>query len=902
MRVIPTTLRRHQFLKHRYHYASTVSAFHHAEIRFYSWKNFTLEEELTLEIKQSIEKKWSKYVYGQKCPAELSKSNKPIQESTKYILSMFPYPSGRLHLGHVRVYTFSDVVARFYRLQGHKVIHPMGWDAFGLPAENAARDNNIEPEKWTRDNIDFMKRQIISMGCSFDWDRELATCDPSYYKWTQWLFLKLWEKGLVYKKRAYVYWDPVDKTVLAEEQVDSEMRSWRSGAKVEKKLLSQWFVKTAVYAEQLMSELTSGNLKDGWRDVIDLQKHWIGSIKGHFCDCVVSVNNILDFDGSKSSHEPLRIWFSEVSALKNTKYFILRPDHFLAASEKAVLKVLENGVKVMKFGVMNPVTGLMLPVLSGPSKIMPVIPESSDCRTDELLTEEFGVLSANESTLTALSKLDLSNLNLTEPVPDGRKSEFAYHTSSLKLRDWLVSRQRGWGTPIPVIECQDCGHSTIAPSELLPVSSASILQDRCQQCGSNDLQLESDTLDTFFDSSWYFLRYLDPTNEYKIFDPLKVYNDLPVDIYIGGKEHATLHLYYARFMNHFIHNLGLSPVKEPFHKLIPMGVVMGEAYCAENSGKYVKPEDVINEDGKLTDKETGESITKIWEKMSKSKHNGIDPEGVLQEYGVDMTRLLSVAEAAPTSPRHWPPNNVTGFLTWQNRLWTLTRNFVDTKDFGDILFVDDEEWAASEAKIFDSRNYYLKGITHNYGETSQISVAVSRFQGLLGDLRNVPVKYLKESLEFERAFGVLIICIYPILPAFSAQLWQSFRGVATHTEAEYNLDKEVWEQSWPEVDQNYKLDLICTVNGEEIIVKVERQYLDGMDEDTALELAFEDPEIAKRLNKETTNIMQYKVDPGFRATLGLLDRTRKIITKKDIKKIKKENKKQKQETKSAQQA
>ncbi|ODM87586.1 Leucine--tRNA ligase, partial [Orchesella cincta] len=839
-------LYRHQFLKHHHQYAYAISGFQLGWTRCYSWKNFSLEDELTLEIKQSIEKKWSKHVYGEKCPAELSKNNKPIQETTKYILSMFPYPSGKLHLGHVRVYTMSDVLARFYRLQGFKVIHPMGWDAFGLPAENAARDHNIEPEKWTRDNIEFMRKQIIEMGCSFDWEREFATCDPSYYKWTQWLFSKLWEKNLVYKKRAYVYWDPVDKTVLAEEQVDSDMRSWRSGAKVEKKLLSQWFVKTAVYAEQLMSELASGNLKDGWRDVIDLQKHWIGSIKGHFCDCVVNVSDILDNDGSRSSHDPIRIWFSDVSALKSTKYFILRPEHFLAANEKAVLKQLENGVKVMKFGVVNPVTGQLLPVLIGPTESMPLVPD-------------------------------------------------------LKLRDWLVSRQRGWGTPIPVVECQECGHSTIVPTELLPVSSSSLLQDRCQQCGSTELQQESDTLDTFFDSSWYFLRYLDPINEYKIFDPHKVSNDLPVDIYIGGKEHATLHLYYARFMNHFLHNLGLSPVREPFQKLIPMGVVMGEAYCTENGGKYLKPEDVINEDGKLTEKITGEPITKIWEKMSKSKHNGIDPELVLKEFGVDISRLLSVSEAAPTSPRHWPPNNVNGFLSWQTRLWNLTRNFVDTKDFGEILFVDDEEWAASESKIFDSRNFYLKGITHNYGETSQISVAVSRLQGLLSDLRAVPIKYLKESIEFERAFGVLLICIYPILPAFSAQLWQSFRGVATHTESEFNLvssiscmldvitqqrednyygffkisiqDKEVWEQSWPDVDQNYKLDLICTVNGEELVVKVERQYLDGMDEDTALELAFEDEEISKRISKETTNVMQYKVEPGFRASIVLLDRT-----------------------------
>lgn len=336
--------------------------------------------------------------------------------------------------------------------------------------------------------------------------------------------------------QAYVFWDPVDQTVLAEEQVDSEMRSWRSGAKVEKKMLSQWFVKTTSFAEQLMSELESGNLKDGWRDIIDLQTHWIGSMKGYHYDYQVNVEGLTTGELAEGSRtEPIRIWFANEDALKKSKYFILRPEHFLAKNESCVSKVFEDGVKLLKFFLLNPANGQMLPVVTGPATTMPMVPESCDCRTDVRLDDELGDLGTNEEMLENISAI-LGDTLTSKPYQGDINISFS--PSSLKLRDWLVSRQRKWGTPIPVSNCTDCGQSSILPEELLPISRSSKLQHTCQHCGSDKLELETDTLDTFFDSSWYYLRYLDSINKDRIFDTSKVQNWLPVDIYIGGKEHG----------------------------------------------------------------------------------------------------------------------------------------------------------------------------------------------------------------------------------------------------------------------------------------------------------------------------------------------------------------------------
>ncbi|XP_021967257.1 leucine--tRNA ligase [Folsomia candida] len=838
------------------------------------WKNFSLDDELTPEIKKSIEKKWHSRVYGVDCQAENKKEiNKPNPHSLRYVLPMFPYPSGRLHLGHVRVYTLSDVLARFHRMQGHTVIHPMGWDAYGLPAENAARDHGIDAEKWTRDNINHMKTQIIDMGCCFDWEREFATCDPSYFKWTQWIFLKLWEKGLAYKKRAFVYWDPVDKTVLAEEQVDSNMRSWRSGAKVEKKLLHQWFIKTAVFAEKLSQGLTSGDLKHGWRDVVALQDHWIGEIKGFFTDCVIDIKEYVQEDDSTkvSTKEPLRLWFSDLEALKKATFVILSPSHFLLKEVNSIAKEYPDGYKLMKFKINNPLTGTPLAVFTATQEATPWIPESCDCRINESLCPIEYPLSAEGGDIFLNN---IANLQRSLPVEDTKPGEitqqFQYYPASLKLRDWLVSRQRSWGTPIPAANCIDCGQASMIHENKLPMTRSSVL-DSCTHCGSCNIQLETDTLDTFMDSSFYFFRFLDPKNDDSIFDP-KAVRSLPVHTYIGGKEHATLHLYYARFITQFLHHIGLSPVTEPFQKLIPIGMVLGEAYIIKGSGKYLAKAECVQDGKKYTSNKTGEAVFTKWEKMSKSKYNGIDPDNILNEHGIDTTRLLTMAEAAPTSPRKWPPNNIEAFTNWQKKVWLLLRQFVDSKDFGEIAFIDEEVWQKSEAEIFDTRNYYLKGINHDYSDTSQISVVISKLQAMMGQLRKVPKLYMKESIEFERALGTGIICMYPIMPAYAAQLWQSFRDVATFSEPEFNVDHEVWEQPWPSVDFRYHLDLICKIKGEEIVTKVERTYLDSMDPTTALQIVLDLPEVQKLVSSGHIEIVRFHVEPGYRATIVIKEK------------------------------
>lgn len=595
--------------------------------------------ELTNDIKHKIEKHWSSSLSEGKF--DYNKLDKKF-----YVLSMFPYPSGNLHMGHVRVYTISDTIARFQRMCGMNVFQPIGWDAFGLPAENAAIQRGVAPNEWTEKNIQQMKDQLRNLGCSFDWKNELSTCSPSYYKWTQKLFLMLHKEGLAYQNEALVNWDPVDKTVLADEQVDANGCSWRSGAKVEKKLLKQWFIKTTAFAQQLLEGLDDPTLRD-WRDIINLQRHWIGECNGY------------SFQLLTSQASALRVWTQYPEHLKDPNAFVvLKTNHYLA-------KATENAFNMT---IENPFTGTIMPVIfndtpSFADKCDVYLAAPSFREEDKELQESLSLsFFADEEFKADEHSQEIFRKEVLEAA---KRLKIGGHKVSSKLQDWLISRQRYWGTPIPIIHCDKCGVVPV-PDDQLPVvlpkklifekNRQESLQCACPKCQNPNAVRESDTMDTFVDSSWYYLRYLDAANNKEIFDKNIAAQAMPVDLYIGGKEHAVLHLYYARFINHFLYSQGLVPCSEPFSRLLVQGMVMGRSFRVKGSGRYVQENEVDITNAKKNQavlKETKEPVVMTWEKMSKSKMNGVDPGDMFREYGTDTTRLIILADVAPTSHRNW---------------------------------------------------------------------------------------------------------------------------------------------------------------------------------------------------------------------------------------------------------
>ncbi|MEO0013489.1 MAG: leucyl-tRNA synthetase, partial [Cyanobacteriota bacterium] len=671
------------------------------------------------EIEQKWQQQWQESAINQTPPQS--------DRQKFYALSMFPYPSGNLHMGHVRNYVITDVIARLKRMQGYRVLHPMGWDAFGLPAENAAIDRGIPPAQWTLQNIAQMREQLKQLGLSIDWEREVTTCSPDYYRWTQWLFLQFLDAGLAYQKEAAVNWDPIDQTVLANEQVDNEGRSWRSGAIVERKLLKQWFFKITDYAEKLLQDLDQ---LDGWPErVKTMQANWIGKSAGAYLEFPVV-----------GRADKIAVFTTRPDTVYGVTYIVLAPEHPLtpevtSPEQKAAVEAFMEEIKgeteiertaedKPKRGILtggmavNPFNGEEVPILIadyvlyeyGTGAVMGV--PAHDVRDFKFATEKGlpikTVIVPDETDVGAFRETPLQDA-YTEPgiivnseqfdgMPstEGKAKIIEYAEQQgygkariqYRLRDWLISRQRYWGCPIPVIHCDDCGTVPVLEQDLpvkLPESVelsgrggsplaqlASWINVPCPCCGK-PAKRETDTMDTFIDSSWYFLRYSDASNTNTAFATDRVNDWMPVDQYVGGIEHAILHLLYSRFFTKVLRDRGLLNFDEPFKRLLTQGMVQGLTYKNPKTNKYI-PAAEINPDNPL-DPDTGDKLDIFFEKMSKSKYNGVSLEQGLGQYGVDTARMFILFKAPPEKDLEWDDADVEGQFRFLNRVWTLVSSY-----------------------------------------------------------------------------------------------------------------------------------------------------------------------------------------------------------------------------------
>ena len=703
-----------------------------------------------------------------------------------YALSMFPYPSGNLHMGHVRVYTITDVIARQKRMQGYRVLNPMGWDAFGLPAENAAIQRGVHPAKWTYQNINQMRQQLQSLGISFDWDKEVTTCSPDYYKWTQWIFLQFLNAGLAYQKESAVNWDPVDQTVLANEQVDNEGRSWRSGAKVERKLLKQWFLKITDYAEALLSDLDS---LPGWSDRVKLmQQNWIGKSTGAYLEFPILG------DDRQAGDSKIGVFTTRPDTAYGVTYVVLAPEHPLTlqvttpdrrqAVEAFIDEVSQQSEMDRtaedkpKRGIptggtaINPFTGEDIPILIAdyvlyeygtgavmgvpahdsrdfkfarennlPIKVV-IVPDdadNADMELSEAYTDPGVMVNSGRFDGNASEKGKQAIIDYAEEEGFG-KARIQY-----RLRDWLISRQRYWGAPIPVVHCPNCGAVPV-PEDQLPVqlpetvdfsgkglSPLAQLEDwvnvPCPTCGT-PAKRETDTMDTFIDSSWYFLRYPDAQNETAAFEIETVNDWLPVDQYVGGIEHAILHLLYSRFFTKFLRDRLDLNFNEPFQRLLTQGMVQGLTYKNPKTGKYVPATEIPDLDHP-TDPETGEPLEAFYEKMSKSKLNGVDPLQVLQKYGADTARMFILFKAPPEKDLEWDDADVEGQYRFLNRVWRLVTQFADQNPPRQPL--ETTNLSKEEKELRRAIHTAILEVSEDLRDEYQFNTAFSERQGSLCD-------------------------------------------------------------------------------------------------------------------------------------------------------------------------
>ena len=779
-----------------------------------------------------IESKWQQKWVEMGLDKTLTEQDKP----KFYALSMFPYPSGNLHMGHVRNYVITDVIARLKRMQGYRVLHPMGWDAFGLPAENAAIDRGVPPAKWTYQNIAQMREQLQQLGLSLDWEREVATCSPDYYKWTQWLFLQFFEAGLAYQKEAAVNWDPIDQTVLANEQVDSEGKSWRSGAKVERKLLRQWFFKITDYAEQLLNDLDK---LTGWPDRVKLmQANWIGKSVGAYLEFP-----IIGMD------EKIGVFTTRPDTIYGVTYVVLAPEHPLTpqvttperteaveafiesvANESEIERTAEDKPKrgILTGGkAINPFNGEEIPILIadyvlyeyGTGAVMGVpahdqrdfkFAQENDLPIQVVIVPENDNVGEFQETSLQDAYTDpgimvnsaqfdgiASEIGKTKIIEYAEEKGYGKARIQYRLRDWLISRQRYWGCPIPVIHCPSCGTVPVPDADLpveLPeqvaftgrgASPLAQLEDwinvPCPSCGE-PAKRETDTMDTFIDSSWYFLRYSDANNPDLVFEKDKVNDWMPVDQYVGGIEHAILHLLYSRFFTKVLRDRGLLNFDEPFQRLLTQGMVQGLTYQNPKTEKYIPSAEVDPNDPQ--DPETGEPLKVFYLKMSKSKYNGVDPKTVLGKYGADTARMFILFKAPPEKDLEWDDADVEGQFRFLNRVWLQVTEFVDK--YASKTKKDSSKLTKPEKDLRRAIHTAIKEVSEDLEGDYQFNTAVSELMKLSNAIKEAKCF---DSPIYQEGIETLLILLAPFAPHLAEELWTKLG----HTDS-------VHQQSWLKVD------------------------------------------------------------------------------------------------------
>jgi leucyl-tRNA synthetase len=777
-----------------------------------------------------------------------------------YCLCMFPYPSGRLHMGHVRNYTIGDVLARFMRMKGCNVLQPMGWDAFGLPAENAAIENGVPPAKWTLDNIAIMKAQFKSLGYGLDWKRELATCDPKFYRWDQWLFLRMLEKGIAYQKTGVVNWDPADKTVLANEQV-IEGRGWRTGALVEKREIPMYFLKITAYAEDLLQALD--HMPDWPERVRTMQANWIGRSEGVRLGFPHDVGDGgVMYAFTTRADTIMGVTFCAVAAEHPLAVHAAQDNPELAAfieeckrgpAVEAELATQEKKGMPTGLAVRHPISGAAVPVWVGNYVLMSY---GDGAVMGVPAHDERDFEFAKKYRLTIKPVIDVDGQTYSteawQPwysahgrcVNSGRFDGLDYQAAvdavaaelaakglgekrtTWRLRDWGISRQRYWGCPIPIIHCPDCGAVPV-PDEQLPVvlpvnlvpdgsgnpllKCAEFLHVKCPKCGA-DARRETDTMDTFVDSSWYFLRFACADNDQAMLD-YRVQYWLPVDQYIGGIEHAILHLLYSRFWTRFMNEMGALSFKEPFARLFTQGMVLNEAFFRKpESGRveYFSPADIVLSTDRTTQRriavlradgkevESGGVVT-----MSKSKKNGVDPQVLVDEFGADTARLFMMFAAPPEQSLEWSDEGVQGAFRFIKRLWRAVHEHVSR---GPTPPLDKPALTAGQRAMRRQTHQTLAKVADDFGRRRTFNTAIAAVMELLNALGKFPQNSPQDRSVQQEGLQVAVLTLSPIIPHVTHALWHAL-GRST----------ALIDEPWPEPDvealRTDTVQLVVQVNG-----------------------------------------------------------------------------------------